>query len=354
MAPTGIVRDTIYTMHDMGAYHPESPRRLEVLYALVDDLNPRLNLETMAVREADHDELALIHAPGYIRRIESTSGERSTFLDPDTSTNAYSWEAAIKAVGGLLSLVDGVVDGRIRNGVALVRPPGHHAEHDRAMGFCLFNNIAIAARYAMTKHKLQRIAIVDWDLHHGNGTQNSFYDDPGVLFISTHQYPHYPGSGSIGQIGGGVGKGYTVNVPFIGGAGDKEYAIVFHHIVLPVLRMYKPELILVSAGFDAHRKDPLGGMELTRHGYGMMTQALMHAADELCGGRLVVTLEGGYNLDALRNSVDHMLTAMATYDPSKSALSAAPEPNGLHPRITDALRDIFAAQKGYWKDIQTF
>ena len=288
------------------------------------------------IREADQDELALNHSPDYIKRIASTSGKDTTFLDPDTSTNAFSWEAAIKAVGSLLNLVDGVMSGGVRNGAALVRPPGHHAEYDRAMGFCLFNNIAIAARYALTKYNLDRIAIVDWDLHHGNGTQHAFYDDPRVLFFSTHQYPYYPGSGSIGQVGEGDGKGYTVNVPFVGGAGDKEYAITFYNIALPILREYRPELILVSAGFDAHRKDPLGGMELTKRGYDFMTKALMHVADECCSGKLVATLEGGYNLDALRDSVDLMLTAMATYNSEKCSLPEAPDPTDLHPRIAEA------------------
>ena len=354
MEPTGIVRDPVFTMHEMGAHHPESPRRLEVLYELLDKRGHELNLEQILVREATRDELILNHSPVYVGRIEATSGERSTYLDPDTSTNAHSWEAAIKAVGGLLNLVDAVMEGAARNGIALVRPPGHHAEYDRAMGFCLFNNIAIAARYALAKHNLSRVAIVDWDLHHGNGTQHSFYDDPRVLFISMHQYPYYPGTGSVSQIGGGEGKGYTVNIPFIGGAGDVEYTLAFHHVVIPILKAYKPEMIFVSAGFDAHRKDPLGGMGVTRMGYEHMVKVLMHAAAELCSGRLILTLEGGYSLDALHDSVEKLLVAMSTYDPPQDALPDPPNPGDLHPRIVNTFKEVFATQKPYWNNIIAF
>ena len=190
MKPAGIVRHPVYLLHDMGGYHPESPQRLEVIYSTIDEVGPNLNLEEMPVRRASVEEISANHSSRYVEGIAATAGKSHTFLDPDTSACADSWDAASMAVGGLLNLVDAVVAGTVRNGFGLVRPPGHHAEWDRAMGFCLFNNVALAARHAIQHHDMSRVAIVDWDLHHGNGTQHSFYDDPRVLFVSTHQYPY--------------------------------------------------------------------------------------------------------------------------------------------------------------------
>ena len=353
MKPTGIVMDPIYLKHEMGTYHPESPRRLEVIYGVIEDNGSKLNLERVDPRPAEMDELGFNHSPKYVERIAGTAGKRSTFLDPDTSTCADSWDAASKAVGGLLNLVDAVVDEKIRNGFALVRPPGHHAEWDRAMGFCLFNNVAIAARYAMERHGMERIAIVDWDLHHGNGTQHSFYADPRVLFISAHQFPHYPGTGSLRETGRDEGEGHTVNIPFSPGAGDREYAAAFHYIVGPLFEAYKPELVLVSAGFDAHYRDPLGSMKLSEDGYEQMTQILMHLTAELCGGRLILTLEGGYDLTALSQSTGRIFECLSTYDPDNSTVPLEPALESLEPSALHCIRQVLDAHRGTWQNLAT-
>jgi acetoin utilization deacetylase AcuC-like enzyme len=216
------------------------------------------------------------------------------------------------------------------------------------MGFCFFNNIALAARHLLKKHGLNRVAIIDWDLHHGNGTQNSFYEDPEVLFFSIHQFPHYPGSGGIREVGFGKGEGFTVNVPLGAGAGDSEYLAVFHTILAPILQAFKPELILVSAGFDAHMNDPLGGMQLTEDGYEQMLQVLMHLADEYCDGRLVLALEGGYDLGALRDSVGRLIRTLACYDPAKDTAPFCPAMEEMSPSFRNRLRDILTVQRKYW------
>jgi acetoin utilization deacetylase AcuC-like enzyme len=337
-------------LHDMGSYHPESPQRLEAIYGMIDRTASEFRLKEIPVRSASVDEISTNHSRDYVERVASTAGRDHTYLDPDTSTCSDSWDAAVKAVGGLFNLVDAVVHGDVRNGFAFVRPPGHHAEWDRAMGFCLFNNVALAARHAMQTHGMERIAIVDWDLHHGNGTQRSFYQDKRVLFISTHQYPHYPGSGGVGETGRGEGEGYTVNVPLAPGAGDTEYLAVFHAIVGPLLANFKPQLILVSAGFDAHRRDPLGGMELSETGYDNMIRILMHHATELCAGRVVLTLEGGYDLQALRDSARTVLRCLSTYDDDRSEMPPQPPMEALHPRAARVLQEVVATHRSYWPD----
>jgi len=351
MKPCGIVKDETYLKHDMGMYHPESPERLQVIYDMIEEFGSTLNLTTIPVRQASVDEISANHDVRYVEYIAATAGVRNTYLDPDTTACAYSWDAACRAVGGLLSLVEAVAADNIRNGFALVRPPGHHAERKRAMGFCFFNNIAVAARYALNKLGMQRVAIVDWDLHHGNGTQNAFYESDNVMFISTHQYPHYPGSGAIREVGIGAGEGYTVNVPLAAGAGDAEYVTVFHALVAPVVEAYHPDLILVSAGFDAHESDPLGGMNLTESGYEQMVQILLSLAEELCGGRLVLTLEGGYNLAALRNSVKRILLQLSYYDPHNESLPPRPALDGLQPGFRKRLSEIIAIHSKYWSGI---
>ncbi len=354
MKPTGIVRDPAYLLHDMGSYHPESPERLEVIYQMIDEVGPALNLVDVPIRPATLEEIGAAHDSRYVGKIAATAGCGNTFLDPDTSTCAHSWNAASRAVGGLFNLVDAVVQGQVRNGFALVRPPGHHAERRRAMGFCLFNNIALAARYAIDKCGMEKIAIVDWDLHHGNGTQDCFYEEPRVLFISTHQFPHYPGTGGMRDVGYGKGEGFTVNVPMAAGANDADYLTVFHVVVTPIIEAYQPELILVSAGFDAHESDPLGGMNLTEQGYQRMVQILMHLAGKYSSERVILTLEGGYNLSALRNSVETVLAALSSYDPGKETMPRQPSIEDLSPTFKARLRDVLSIQQKYWPSLQSF
>lgn len=353
MKPTGIVRDQVYMMHDMGEYHPECPERLEVIYQMIDELESNHNFVDIPIRNALVEEIVTNHDPRYVNQIAATAGRPTTFLDPDTSACPHSWEAASRAVGGLYNLVDAVIEGSVRNGFALVRPPGHHAERRRAMGFCFFNNIALAARHAVRHHGLNRVAIVDWDLHHGNGTQNSFYEESEVLFISIHQYPHYPGTGGVREVGHGAGEGYTVNVPLGSGAGDEEYLAVFHMLVAPILDAYKPQLILVSAGFDAHEKDPLGGMAVTERGYSQMLEILMHIAEEYSLERLVLTLEGGYDLVALRESVRTILQLLSSYDCDKEIVPFQPAFDHLNSTFKARLRDVIATQARYWPNLST-
>ncbi len=299
----GIVKHSIYLQHETDAYHPENPKRLEHIYRMLENLG-QTDLDYIEPRMASHEEIALNHTSSYINEIASTSGQEHTYLDGDTVASAHTYEAACMAVGGVLQLTDAIMSSRVHSGFAFVRPPGHHAEQGKAMGFCIFNNIAIAARYLHEKYGMNSILIVDFDLHHGNGTQHSFYKDKGVLYFSTHQYPYYPGSGWYEEIGVDQGTGYTVNVPMSQGMGDDDYVYAFKDVLLPVAEMYRPEFVLVSAGFDTHYKDPLGGMEVTESGFSAMTRILMNIAQRCCDGRLLFVLEGGYDLKGLAASTE--------------------------------------------------
>jgi acetoin utilization deacetylase AcuC-like enzyme len=271
----------------------------------------------LPARQASFAELARIHEAEYIRRIEATRGRPHTALDPDTSASAGSYEAALRAAGGVLCAVEAVLDGGYAGAFAAVRPPGHHAEADRAMGFCLFNNAAVAARHALEARGLRRVLLVDWDVHHGNGTMHSFYDCAAVLYFSVHQYPHYPGTGLPQETGSGPGAGFTVNVPLPGGQGDADYLAVFEQILLPVALAYRPELVLVSAGFDIHRDDPLADMRVSEAGFAGMTRLLVQVADACCPGRLVFALEGGYDLAALAAGVGAVLRTLLGEEPPR-------------------------------------
>jgi len=294
---TGLVYDERFLAHRAPYDHPEHPGRLTAIWRRLEQEGLAARCQRVAAREASSGELERIHTGAHVAAVDATAREQFQQLDPDTYACRDSALAARLAAGGLVDLAAAVADGRLSNGFALLRPPGHHAEADRAMGFCLFNNVAVAAR-ALQAGGLQRVLIVDWDLHHGNGTQNSFWEEPGVLYFSTHQFPFYPGTGAIDETGGGAGIGATVNVPWPGGMGDAEYLAAFDRILLPVAREFAPEIVLVSAGFDAAEGDPLGAMRLTPAGYAQMTARLA----TLAGGRLVLALEGGYDLEAIAKS----------------------------------------------------
>jgi acetoin utilization deacetylase AcuC-like enzyme len=308
---TGIVKDTRYMDHWMGDYHPECPQRLKVIYDMLEEPGMAGKFQKIPPRFADKKELLLVHAGYYIDTLAATSGIEYTYLDPDTQTCAASYDAAVLAAGGLCEAISKVCAGELKNAFALVRPPGHHAEKAQAKGFCLFNNVAVGARYAQESLGIGRVLIVDWDLHHGNGTQHSFEEDPTILYFSTHQFPYYPGTGAYSEIGTGKGRGFTINVPLTIGYGDAEYLSIFHRILKPIAMEYQPELILVSAGFDIYIGDPLGGMNVTPQGFAAMTRSIMDIADQCCGGKLVLTLEGGYDLDGERDSVREVLKEMA-------------------------------------------
>ena len=307
MRKVGIVKDKRYLEHNMGAYHPESPKRLEVIYEMLEDADIKDKFVEISPREASQQEICYIHSPEYLSMIAQTEGKPHVTLDPDTSTCENSYRVALLAAGGLCEAIASVVTGKTENAFALIRPPGHHAERDRAMGFCIFNNVAIGARYAQKVYSLKKVLIADWDLHHGNGTQHAFEDDPTVLYFSTHQYPYYPGTGAFEEQGVGKGKGFTVNVPLSYGYGDSEYAEIYKTLLTPIAVEFDPDLVLISAGFDIYEGDPLGGMSVSPTGFAALTRILMQIADRCCSGRLVITLEGGYNLNGLRQSVKAVL-----------------------------------------------
>lgn len=292
MLKTGIVRDESYIDHRPGEFHPESHRRLETVYDMLDDADMIGNHPDVPVREATQEELLYIHSQDYINTVAATAGKPSGFLDGDTQTSAGSYNAALRAAGGLLNAIKMVNDGELDNAFALVRPPGHHAERNRGMGFCLFNNVAIGAVYAQKDLGLKKILIADWDLHHGNSTQHCFEADPSILYFSTHQYPYYPGTGSFAEAGRSEGEGYTVNVPLSTGFGDVEYNSIYKDILQPIALQFKPDFVLVSAGFDIYEDDPLGGMLVTPGGFAGLTRILMEIAGQCCNGKLVITLEG--------------------------------------------------------------
>jgi acetoin utilization deacetylase AcuC-like enzyme len=277
--------------------HPERVERAEAMQVVVSRWVERGGL-VVAPRAATDDDLARVHDVEHIASIVRARG-RATMIDADTFTSPESEDVARLAAGAVLTAVDHAIDGGAQSrAFALVRPPGHHAEADRAMGFCLYNNIAVGAAWARARG-LARVAIVDYDVHHGNGTQWMFYEDPTVLFISSHQHPFYPGTGAAHEIGRGAGTGFTVNLPIEVGATDADYDLAYRNVALPVLEEFRPELLLVSAGFDAHERDPLAGMRMTTDGYGVLTSRLLSAADELCDGRIVFVTEGGYDTAAL-------------------------------------------------------
>src|SRR5262245_44209894 len=297
-----------FAEHQTPPGHPERPERADVMDVVAARWRTR-GVDVVAPPAADRAQLARVHDDAYLDLIEKTAG-RAVKLDPDTYTSPESYEIALLAAGAAVDAVERVMNGRHRAAVALVRPPGHHAERDRAMGFCLYNNVAVAAAHARAGG-VGRVAIVDYDVHHGNGTQHIFESDPSVLYVSTHQYPYYPGTGAADEVGYGAGRGFTVNLPLEVGAVDDDYRVVFDEVVLPVLRQFAPELVVVSAGFDAHERDPLGGMRVTTLAFAAMTMALRVVAEEYCRGRIVCVTEGGYDLHALAASIDAVMQTLS-------------------------------------------
>ena len=301
MHKTAIVTDRRYAKHFAGRSHPERPQRIEVLIEMAESLK-RDNLQLRAPREATREEIALCHRPAYIDAVERTSHLDRFDFDPDTHTSRDSYSTAMLAAGGVLTAVETVLDGAAENAFAIVRPPGHHAMANRAMGFCFFNNVAIACEWLLRHKGLKRVMVIDWDLHHGNGTQDMFYDSAEVLYTSMHQFPHYPGTGSLQEMGAGEGLGYTVNAPMPAEYGDADYLRIFDELIMPIGRAFKPEFIMVSAGFDCHWRDPLGEMQVTESGFAQMMRRIKRLAAECCEGKIVAALEGGYNLEAIANS----------------------------------------------------
>jgi acetoin utilization deacetylase AcuC-like enzyme len=302
MRKTAIVYDPFNLRHTLEG-HPENFRRLEGTWQLLQEDGILQQLIRVPSSPAPVDALLRVHTAQYVERLQALSERGGGRIDSDTYVNADSYQAALLAAGGLLNLTDMVLQGQVDNGFALIRPPGHHALGHRGMGFCLLANAAIAARWAQDRHGVERVLIIDFDVHHGNGTQDIFYDDPSILFVSTHQYPYYPGTGAADEVGDEMAYGTTVNIPFPAFVGDTGYVTAFQHILEPVARDFRPQLIILSAGFDAHWLDPLAGMNLSIDGYMQMVEQVMALADQLCNGKLVCVLEGGYHLEVLAHSV---------------------------------------------------
>jgi acetoin utilization deacetylase AcuC-like enzyme len=299
----GYVYDPVYLEHDTGE-HPENARRLEAVITGLDLKFIRQQLKRIPARPATLDELAAVHQAEYISRVEAYCKHGGGEWDTDTIMSEGSYKAALYAAGGSIAAVEAVVKKSVPCAYALVRPPGHHATNNNAMGFCIFNNVAIAASYALKTFQMERVLIIDFDVHHGNGTQDAFSHNPYVLYISTHQYPLFPGTGYLTELEQGSGTGTAINIPLPAGCGDNEYKQVFDEIIVPAARRFKPEFILVSAGYDGHWADELSNMQLTLDGYHYLTRVIHQLANELCGGRTVFCLEGGYNLQVLSCAVN--------------------------------------------------
>ncbi|HDP70404.1 MAG TPA: histone deacetylase [Actinobacteria bacterium] len=343
---TALIYDSIYLKHITGFGHPEKPERLTITLSMLEEAGILPKLVRIKPRKASSNDLSTVHPISYIEKVKNLSANGGGFLDSDTVVSKDSYEAALFAAGAVVTAVDGLLKKEIDNAFCLVRPPGHHATASRGMGFCIFNNLAAGARHAQSRG-LSRILILDWDVHHGNGIQDIFYADSEVLYISLHQYPHYPGSGYLDQVGEGKGKGFTVNFPLKEGAGDELYLKIFDEFITPIISQFEPELIMVAAGYDGHFADPLATLNLTVSGYAKLTKRVVDIAKDICGGKLVVSLEGGYELKALSYAVASTLSEMGNLglqieDPYGSPTT----PGQMDAGIIDKIKKV---QKEFWK-----
>jgi len=307
---TGFVYHPDYLKHDAGPFHPESPQRLMAVINGVKSSGLWEKLVHLEPSPASTEQVKYVHTDTYVKFLQEFCAKGGGNLELDTGVSKDSYDVALLAVGGVIKALNAVMDGEVDNAFAAVRPPGHHALSDTGKGFCLFNNLAIGARYLQKERGLQKILIVDWDVHHGDGINYTFYDDPSVFYFSVHQYPFYPGTGKAYETGRGEGAGYTMNIPVPFGTGVEQYIDIFEKKLKPAGLRYKPDFILISAGFDGHKDDPLGGTELTSDSYGKLTDVVLEVAEESCNGRIVSSLEGGYDPHALSESVIEHLKRM--------------------------------------------
>ena len=310
---TALVHHPIYAKHDTGPAHPEMPDRYRVVMdALRDDREWWQNLVEITPAKAPKGLVQAAHTAQHFKRVEGAFENGMDRLDADTTISMESFDAALFAAGGVVAAVDAVMQGEAENAFVAVRPPGHHATAERAMGFCLFNNVAVAARHAQNQYKeIDRVAILDWDVHHGNGTQGIFYDDPSVFFLSMHQYPWYPGTGARGETGHGRGLGSTMNIPVKANTQAGEQKRMFEGSLEDISKKFRPDMIFISAGFDAHLTDPLGQLRLENQDFISMTRSVKQWADDVCDGRIVSCLEGGYNLETLGATVKSHVAALS-------------------------------------------
>ena len=338
---TGIVFDEIFLKHDQPG-HPENAKRLE---SIVDGLEEKKLLErvkTIESRIAQINEITLCHTREYIAYVKEFCEKGGGYFDPDTYSNKNSFLAAATSVGSSIDLTKAVLKSELKNGFALLRPPGHHALANRAMGFCLFGNIAIASKFSLLQPEIGKVAIVDFDVHHGNGTQALVGDDPNILFISTHQYPFYPGTGSIMEIGTGDAEGTIINIPLQAGVGDNGFKTVYEKIVIPSLERFNPDLILVSAGYDAHWDDPLANLNLSLTGYDWISRELINSAERICSGKIVFFLEGGYNLKVLKEGISNSIRALIGVEDFDDPIGNS---SGNEPDVKKLVNDLIAIHK---------
>lgn len=344
-----VFTDPSYHDHAPGNW-PEGPHRLDAIHSALAASGLAEALVYRSPSAATPDDLALVHSHRHIDRVKRVAAAGGGYLTLDTVVSAASYDVALMAAGGAMGAVDAVLNGEAQRACALVRPPGHHATAGEGMGFCLFNNVAVAARHCITHHGLSRIMIIDWDLHHGNGTESIFYDSSEVLFISLHEAPAYPGTGWLSDTGEGEGEGYTVNIPVPAYSGESTYLSAFETIIAPITRAYRPQLMLVSCGLDAHFLDPIGHLSLSSSGYGRLTEWVCALAEELCGGRVVFVLEGGYDPIGLGWSMASVLSVASEQggplpEPEGSCRSEVPdEPSGARERLSVVRK----CQMRYW------
>lgn len=338
----GYILDEIFVQHRAPSGHPERPARVEAVRDALLEAGIKSRGTQIATRAASDEELARIHDGAYLSELERVVPGKTGWLDPDTYFSPQTWTAARAAAGSACELATRVLSGELSSGIAVVRPPGHHATRDSAMGFCLLNNVAAAAA-AVRAAGAARVAIVDWDVHHGNGTQDIFWDDPDVLYMSVHQFPYYPGTGAPTEIGGPNALGATLNVGLPAGSRDSDYAAVFDHVFAPKLASFAPDLILISAGFDAFEHDPLAGMRVTHAGFAAMAARLRRSAEQLSNGRIVAVLEGGYDLEGLGGGMTATLNALVAERPAPISPAAMPAAQTL---ARAAIEGTLAAHAG--------
>jgi len=344
--PVLITKDRRFVLHLDKMPHLESSRRIKATYSLLEDRSLFGKYREVPPRPATPEELSLVHSRKHIERIAASAGRALTSFDLDTQASEHSYDTACLGAGAVLSLLDEIMAGKAKRGFAFVRPPGHHAEPDRAMGFCLFNNIAVGARYLKENFGVKKIMIVDVDVHHGNGTQAAFYDSADVLFVSLHQFPGFPGTGNFGEIGRGRGEGFTVNVPLGKGCNDRDIARIIYYLVNPLALAYGPEIILVSCGFDLYLRDRLGGMRVTPEGYALITFFLLNIAERACNGRILFVMEGGYSIQGIKECglrVMQELCNVPTLTPS--SIERVADANAAKLSI---LKKVFEIHKKYW------
>jgi len=347
--PVVITKDSRFVQHLEKMPHLESSRRIKATYALLSDPSLAGKYREVTPRQAPPDTIALVHSHNHIERVAKSAGRALTSFDLDTQASEKSYDTACLAAGAVCSLLDEIQAGKAKRGFSFVRPPGHHAEPEKAMGFCLFNNIAIGARYLKKAYGVKKIMIVDIDVHHGNGTQAAFYHSAEVLFVSLHQFPGFPGTGNLGEVGRGPGEGFTVNVPLGKGCNDRDIARIIYYLVNPLAQAYAPEIILVSCGFDLYFRDRLGGMRVTPEGYALISFFLLNIAERVCNGRILFVMEGGYSVQGIKDCglrVMRELCNIPSLTPNRIERVINSNPAKL-----SYLKKVFEIQKKYWKNL---